>query len=198
MGGLHIAITQGRSDLALAAIPLFVLSQGLTSRDLMSRVGPLRWIVLCSATAVLLPLAAWEQPVLLNAPILLPLVINLFLLFQFGRTLLPGCEPLIVRYCRIALGTVPADVQRYARRLTTLWSAVFLFMAVECAVLAEFSSVETWSLFANVLNYIIIVALFVGEHAVRSLVFPQYGIALPLRTGMAMWRSSVDAMQKQT
>jgi uncharacterized membrane protein len=148
-------------------------------------------LLLCAGATLLLLAAAHGLPLLRQSPYLIPVLINLALLIQFGRTLLPGSEPLIVRYCRTDLGSVPAAVERYARRLTALWCVVFSAMLVECVVLAEFAPIEVWSLFANLLNYLLVLALFIGEHAVRSVVLPQYGIASPLRTGRAMLQSAL-------
>jgi uncharacterized membrane protein len=193
MGSLHAAVMIGHPELSLAPLPLFFLVQGL-AEDHHSGGRP-RWgrILLCAAVTGIIVWAAQDHPGFRRSPYLLPVLINVFLLVQFGRTLLPGREPLIVRYCRTDLGAVPAAVERYARRLTALWCIVFAGMIAEGAILAEYASIELWSLFANVLNYVLVFALFVGEHAVRSVIFPEYGIASPIRTGRAMLRSSLGA-----
>jgi uncharacterized membrane protein len=192
IGSLHAAVMIGHPELSLAPLPLYFLVQGLAEDR---RRGDRRWgqALLCVAAAALVVWAAPDHPGLRQSPYAIPVLINLFLLVRFGRTLLPGREPLIVRYCRTDLGTVPAAVERYARRLTALWCVVFAGMAAECMILAEYTSIEVWSLFGNVLNYVFVFVLFVGEHAVRSVVFPEYGIASPIRTGRAMLRAGLGA-----
>jgi len=192
MGGFHAAVILGHPEMSLAPLPLYLLVLSLAEdRRGGGRRRPWRRVLLGAGATALLLAAAPRLPLLRQSPYFIPVLIYLALLFQFGRTLLPGSEPLIVRYCRSDLGAVPAPVERYARRLTALWCAVFSAMLVECAVLAEYASIEVWSLFANLLNYLLVLALFLGEHAVRSIVLPQYGIASPIRTGRAMLRSAL-------
>jgi uncharacterized membrane protein len=83
-----------------------------------------------------------------------------------------------------------ADIVAYARRLTLVWAGLFVALTAVNLLLAAMASpggllvsagfhpratvpLGAWSLFANVLNYLIVGALFVGEYRFRRRRFPQ-------------------------
>ncbi len=121
-----------------------------------------------------------------------PVLLNLFLAWLFGHTLARGSVPLIERLVMLLQppGVAPEPgVIPYTRRLTQAWTALFLLLAVSSLVLAACATPggllesagirapfavrhETWSLFANVLNYGIVAAFFVLEYAYRRRRFP--------------------------
>lgn len=96
-----------------------------------------------------------------------PVAITGMLAFFFGRTLMPGQVPLIVRIGERFRGELPPSVATYGVRLTVFWTLLFVFLALESAFLGVFGTVFWWSLFTNLINYIIIVSVFVVEYAVR-------------------------------
>jgi uncharacterized membrane protein len=92
------------------------------------------------------------------------ILINLALALVFGGTLRAGAIPLIRRFMHMQLGdTLPAGMQEFARRLTRLWTGFFILMALTGAGLAVFAPLEVWSTFANVVNYLLVVAFFIGQ-----------------------------------
>jgi uncharacterized membrane protein len=71
-------------------------------------------------------------------------------------------------FARLVRGTeVPADLARYTRWSTIVWTAFFASMAAVAAALAVLAAPETWSLFANGIDYLLVGALFVGEYVFR-------------------------------
>jgi uncharacterized membrane protein len=109
----------------------------------------------------------------------LPMLANLVVCWQFGATLLPGREPLITRYTRFDMGGMPPECRPYTRALTLLW-VVFLagFAAAHALALAgPWSSGVVLAVEAG-----LGAALFLGEHALRNLRFPQHGRATVRRT----------------
>ena len=122
-----------------------------------------------------------------------PVLLNAFMAWLFGHTLRRGRMPLIERAARLMRGPeAPPDeaVVAYARNVTQVWTALFVVLALVNLVLALLARpgglmlaagldsglsvpIAAWSLFANVLNYLIVAALFVGEYAVRRRRFPQ-------------------------
>lgn len=112
------------------------------------------------------------------------IVLNLGVAAVFGITLLPGRTPLIVAMVTHALGNsaVDAEFARYLRRLNVAWCLFFVAMAITCAVLAFFAPFSWWSLFANVLSWPLIAAMFVLEYGVRRWFFPQLPAHTPLQT----------------
>lgn len=124
-----------------------------------------------AAIAVVAAIFATAPEVLLFAP---PVVIPAFAAAAFGVTLRRGSEPAISRIARLERGPLPPDLARYTRALTWIWTALLLAIAVVALVLARFASLAAWSLFTNILSYLLMAALFLGEYLYRRRRFPQY------------------------
>lgn len=99
---------------------------------------------------------------------------NLFLLWLFGRTLLPGQEPLISQISRIISGHLPPDIARYTRMVTIVWCLFFGLQIVISLLLYIFASTAAWSFFINVLNTPLLLLLLVGEFAYRKVHLPHH------------------------
>jgi uncharacterized membrane protein len=119
-----------------------------------------------------------------------PVLTNLALAGVFGATLARGREPLISRFARTERGTLEADLARYTRRLTWVWTLFFVAMAFTSMVLALRSAVASaW--FTLVGNWICVALLFVGEYAYRRLRFRHYVHVPPWRLASVVrttWR----------
>jgi uncharacterized membrane protein len=156
----------GLIRVALAAIPLLVLAWWIVR----SARHKLIWTLAlsCAATAVYL-IEQYERLGLAATNALTHTTINLAMLWLFGRTLLPGREPLITRFARRIHGTLTAEIELYTRRVTLLWCVFFAAQIVVSALLFAFSTLEAWSLFVNLLSLPLIAVTFVGEYAYRIL-----------------------------
>jgi len=129
--------------------------------------NPLRWLVPPAVGAAIYwiaPPAAW----LLFLP---PILINLALAWVFGRTLLRGRVPLISRFALMEQATLSDEVAAYTRMLTWLWTLLFVVAAAISLALALSGSRDAWSLFTNLINYLLVGALFLGEFVYRRLRF---------------------------
>lgn len=138
---------------------------------------PLRWLVSPAAGAAVYwaaPPAEW----LLFVP---PIVINLALAWVFGRTLVRDRVPLISRFALMELGTLNTEVASYTRRLTWLWTALFVAAAGISLALALSGDRDAWSLFTNLINYLLVAALFLGEFVYRRRRFRNYRHQSPLQ-----------------
>jgi uncharacterized membrane protein len=102
---------------------------------------------------------------------LLPVVALGWLAFFFGRTLRAGQVPLIERIARVRDPDMPETLKRYTRRLTAVWVAYFVLAAL--FVLWGGAGMGATALGV----WLGTVVLFVGERAVRPLLFP--GRAFP-------------------
>ena len=102
--------------------------------------------------------------------------INLTLLWVFARTLRPGREPLITGFARKIHGALPAPIETYTRRVTVLWCIFFVAELVISAVLLTLS-VESWSLFVNVLTLPLVAAVFIAEYIYRVIRFRDFAHA---------------------
>lgn len=170
---------------SIAVLVLIILLPGLRRRRVAA------WVLLVAAGLGLLAITGREQAVLLL--FLPPILINGFMAWIFGHTLLSGRLPLIERIIRILHGnaaSVDSDIAAYARRLTLLWAGLFIVLSAVNLALAALArpggillalglrlpvtvALDTWSLFANVLNYLIVGAFFAAEYWFRRRRFPQ-------------------------
>jgi uncharacterized membrane protein len=103
---------------------------------------------------------------------LVPVFVNLGLLYVFGRTLRSG--PTIVE--RLALLRQPAlsEAQvRHCRTTTAVWCAFFAANAIVCTALAWTAPLWLWTLYTGVIAYALIAVLFAAEWLVRSWRFHQ-------------------------
>lgn len=128
---------------------------------------------------------------LLLAP---PVAFLALLAWLFGRTLCGGRQPLITRIVAALHGVpeqaLPLELSRYARRLTAAWmlllamlaivNGVLAFAEVPGGVLARLGHTPAWaiareegSLIANLVNYGVVGAFFLGEYLLRSRWFPE-------------------------
>jgi uncharacterized membrane protein len=157
----HLAAIWREPGLGLAAIMLLGLGPALTQPH-----SPWSSAALVLATPPLNLFARDGQRTLelLYAP---PVLINLALLLLFGQSLLPGRTALLTGFARLARGRVDMAIARYTRQVTWLWTAVFAAMALETVRLALWAPPAIWSLFTNLLNYLLIALVFIAEYAVR-------------------------------
>jgi uncharacterized membrane protein len=166
---IHVAVS-GESRLldwlalvALAAVPFSIALLELRWRAWLA------FTALCAAAWWLADTVGGRA--LLYAPsVLIPGTLAWF----FGRTLLPGRQPLIVSVALAARPATPDYLLRYSRQLTVSWTAMFIAMAVSDLVLAAFAPHGGWSVMANFGNYLVIGVAVVGEYVFRRLRFRDY------------------------
>jgi len=141
-------------------VGVFALASVLGQRKL--HIGSTLALVLAVILALL---PGWQGVNLLQ---LMPVLINLLLALGLGYSLGNGQTPLITRLASIMRGgNMPDPVRRYTRAVTLVWCLFFVFMAVVALLLVLFASLESWSLFANLLTYILIAGFIVLEFAFR-------------------------------
>jgi uncharacterized membrane protein len=101
-----------------------------------------------------------------------PFAMNIVLLWFFGRTLVPGREPLVTAIARLVRGRLDPEIAAYTRRVTWAWCALFALNAVASAALAAFAPLAVWSLYTNVFAVPLFVLMFAAEYAYRRRRFP--------------------------
>jgi len=176
-GGAAAALALGDLALVFLADPLL-------------RLRARAWAVALLLGGALAVLARTEAAQML---LLVPPVLFLALLaWLFGRSLRAPREPLITRIVA-ALHGFPAsglsdELLRYTRRLTGAWAlllallaavnGVLAFAEVPGGVLARLGHPPAWgiaredgSLLANLVNYGVVGAFFIGEYLVRGRIF---------------------------
>jgi uncharacterized membrane protein len=147
---------------------------------------PVRWLLLAAAGALFR--VELEGEWLLYVP---PIAINLALCWLFGRTLMRGRVPLIARFALMEQPGLTDELARYTRTLTWLWTLLFAAAAAASLGLALSGSRDAWSLFTNLVNYLLVAALFLGEVAWRRVRFPHYRHASPLELVRNVRRSGL-------
>jgi uncharacterized membrane protein len=155
----HWALARGAAGSGVALAPL------LAAAVLAWRTR-LRWPVALLAAGAGIWL--WTRPG--NAPGALLAVhvgVYLGLLWVFARTLRSGREPLVTGIARRVRGVLPAEIAGYTRRVTQAWCVFFACMAAASTALFLLAPLPVWSLFANLLNLPLVVAMFVAEYLVR-------------------------------
>jgi len=163
----HVAISFGHADWSLPGLVVLVVCALVirAPRRPFSR-GSALFLLALAATA------AWDlatpTPVAVYLP---PILIPASLAWLFGRTLRPGHTALITRFAQQIMNEDTAAVARYTRGVTWYWTLLFVALALEAAVLAIHATADTWSLFANGINYALIAAGFLVELIVRRLRF---------------------------
>jgi uncharacterized membrane protein len=183
----HIAIVSDSAPLTIVSVVLLAvlaLAPGLMRRSWLA------WLAVPLVIGSIALLIHFNLPSLpLYGP---PVLITGFTAWLFGHTLAPGSTPLIEQFARLMRPPeqrLEPEIVVHARRVTVVWtvllatlSAINLLLAlvaipagilVSAGIQPPFHVDQTvWSLFANVINYIILVGLFVGEYAYRRFRFP--------------------------
>jgi len=147
------------------------------------------WLTLAGAACLMVALLVLRQG-LPSLTVLYPLpsiFAFLLMLVVFGRTLAPGREPLVTGLARRVHGTLPPEIEAYTRRVNWAWCVFFAAMALASALLFEFASLESWSLFVNVLTLPLIALMFVAEYAYRIARFRDFA-HVPLLTAVRAFR----------
>lgn len=165
----------GAGDFMLA---LFVLAAVIS--DVRSPGFPLKLAGCMGFGGVAMTvLFSWRPDYLSYLPFM---AISASFAWLFGKTLRAGGgEPLITHFARMERGgQLPDELVAYTRRLTWAWTALFGCLLAESLVLAACASVETYLLFANSYNYLLVGGFFVGEYLYRRIRYRRYPHASPL------------------
>ncbi len=171
---VYKGIENGMVGLAPAIFAGVFLLQAFASHDVKIRVYKM-----LIAIALLLG-AYYLQSITAKV---LPVLIQLMLMYFFGRTLLKGKGPsLIESFVRLEFPEFKPGISEYCRHLTILWTAFFAFNAIMCVVLANWGSDFWWMLYNGVFIYLMIGALMIAEYIYRHFRFPDLGIPSPRST----------------
>jgi uncharacterized membrane protein len=105
----------------------------------------------------------WDHRALL----LVPALVNLGLLFVFGRTLRGG-QTIVEQLARIREPVLSAAQIRHCRTTTAVWCAFFAANAAVCVALAWAAPLWLWTLYTGCIAYLLMALLFGAEWLVRS------------------------------
>jgi uncharacterized membrane protein len=183
---VHVFVVQEAPRAALAVLIVMSATLLLLHVALRRRGGSPFWVLLYGLLALAGLLSLVGDRVL--ALFLPQVIINLALALMFGSTLRTGSIPLIERFMRRQYGDAMHPVLvPYARRLTWIWTLFLVVMALISIGLAVFGTLKAWSLFTNVVNYLLVAILFVAQFVYARLHYRAHA------TG-GLWQSMADAV----
>lgn len=184
----HFAVVRNSMALIIVALALLVVVAMLPA---LVRGNATAWLALPVVAAVLWSLSRSTHATLplYIAPVLVPG----FMAGVFGSSLFRGQTPVIEQLIRLMElpGEPPEEaVWAYARTLTVAWTTLFVLLSTTNLLLALFAEpdglllasglrppftvpLEWWSLFANVIGYLLVAAFFLIEYAYRRRRFPR-------------------------
>ena len=165
---LHLAVMHGNGLLAALVSAAIAVNLGV-----LAARKAVPWWLLGAAGAAALAVLSSDREIAARLAFLPPILIYVFVCWVFARTLLPGREPLVTRIARLVRdGELPEPLVEHTRRVTWLWAVVPAVMAAISLALARFAEPATWSLFTNVVSYLVLGALFLLEYLYRLLRYP--------------------------
>jgi len=171
---VHSSVSNARSGLfhhVLLWLPLVVLAGWVVARS----ANKLLWLSVLLAISLIVYLLEHQERLGLAATSgISHAAAYLFLLWYFGRTLVRGREPIITRFSRSVHGPLPPAMERFTRKVTIAWCVFFAAQSIVSALLFAFASLDTWSLFINLLNLPLLAVMFVGQLVYRRLRYPDY------------------------
>ena len=200
----HFAVVRGSVPLIVIALALLVTAAILPA---LARGSAAAWI-----TTPIVAAGLWWLSHSTHAALPLyiaPIAVPGFMSIVFGASLLSGQTPVIAQLIRLMEPEETPDdtVWAYARSLTLAWTLLFVLIATTnllLALLAEPDGLllaagvtpaitvpqEWWSLFANVIGYLLVAAFFLIEYAYRRRRFPRQ----PYRNLLDFFRRVLAAM----
>lgn len=147
----------------LFSLGLLILLPGLVERRLLA------WLALLGVAGVSGYATVNGQRALVNY--LPQILIGLFLMVVFGRTLLPGRVPLITRIAAaMRKGSAPVPM-RYTRGVTILWVLMFVALVLEGVLLTLFAPQLPFGQ-VSALTYGTIAFVMVAEYCFHTWRFP--------------------------
>lgn len=149
----------------LVLCPLIAAAGWATFMEFGKRVAAISVIAISLLSLILISTLGQPHPEIVFG---LPhIASNLWLLWLFGRTLKKDRIPLITTIATRVRGMLSQELLVYTRRVTTAWCIFFIAQIVISITLYISSPLYFWSAFINVLNFPLIVIMFLGEYGYR-------------------------------
>ena len=171
---IHVALVTDTWPALVVAIPALQLL--VIGAALLARRGSRRHWVTASIAALLVSLLfiAISRLDLASLPGLPHALAYSSLLAAFGLSLLPGREPVLTRLVLKVRGPLPPELLAYTRHVTAAWCCFFAAQLALSLTLFLLAPLAVWSLFINVLNLPLVVAMFAIEYTYRVVRFPNF------------------------
>ena len=190
----HAAIATGRFT-GIATV--LGLAQAATLGVMAARQakGLVRVVGVALALALLATRLLWPNPVdilgLIATSGVSHAIIYSSLFLLFAHSLRPGRTALVTGLALRMRGSLKPAMLSYTRIVTKAWCAFFLGELVLSAALLAFAPYRVWSLFINVLDGPMVIALFAVEYGIRRWRFRHERHESPLAAAFAFSRTRV-------
>jgi uncharacterized membrane protein len=169
----------------LAVLALFIICVlNLVMNRLIGggKGGLYLWLVLAGLAGFAV-VGAFNGAKSLEQVILLPpVIVNGGLVYLFGRTILPGREPLISAFRRLTGAEMTPETRSYTRQLTVCWVGLFAASLSASILLALYGSPAAWSWVVNLGFPVAALAFFFSEHLYRARYLKHFGSVTLSRT----------------
>lgn len=103
-----------------------------------------------------------------------PILMMMAILYPFIRSVMPEQTPLITRIYQLTKKENDPTRMSYTDKLTKIWIVFIILLLLNTFYLTFYASLETWSLFTNFINYLLMLSLFVLEWLFRLYWFHQW------------------------
>jgi uncharacterized membrane protein len=180
---LHAANAPWAAALILGPLLLGLVGAALARRDIWSVM-----LVLAALALLALALSYGGRFEIRHLYVLQYVAINAMLCAVFAFSLRPGSTALITQLAAYVHRDFTPTLQAYTRGVTALWAGYFAVMAMACVAVFLLAPWTWWSAFANLLTPAAVVALFLGEQALRHLRHPEFERASMLQAWHA-WQA---------
>jgi uncharacterized membrane protein len=173
---VHLSIILNTPHFAVCLLPFVYYYYFRPFKRPVSTAPLWHWIKIAIFIALILLVIIsirLENHYLLYLP---PILITFWILLPFIISVQAEYTPLITQFYLLTDGADKPDKQivQYTRILTWVWIGLISLMLVEIILLVFFAPVEIWSLFTNIINYLLLLAFFILEWLFRSYYFNQW------------------------
>ena len=167
---VHLSVVYKVPFIIACLLPLFYI---VLARPLR---GNRKQIIIKSSlllVLILIGLLSWhylDHSIIYLPPILMMLTI----LYPFIRSVIPGNTPLITRFYQLTKAENDPAVTCYTDKLTWIWIIFIILLLVNNIILTFWAPLETWSLFTNFINYLLLLSMLVLEWIFRLFWFKKW------------------------
>lgn len=167
---MHLSVVLQFSELAILAILFFAAGIFYTGLRRKQKNSIIAFLSISTIVTLLFSFSEFAWYLFYLPSVLIPLLLG----WGFTRTLFPGQEPLVTDIGEKARGPLSEEMRRYTRKVTWIWAISLNVMAFTALVLIVFGTREMWSLMTNIVNYIWVGVLFLGEFILRKRLFADH------------------------
>lgn len=167
---VHLSVIYQVPFVIACLLPLFYFVLARPFRGSSKQIGIKSGILLILMIIALFSWVYLDHSIIYLPPILMMMTI----LYPFIRSMMPGNTPLITRFYQLTKKENCPRITAYTDLLTRLWIIFISLLLLNNVILTFWASLNTWSLFTNFINYILLLSMLVLEWVFRIFWFNKY------------------------